>query len=65
MLRGLFLSIALLGISVPALAAADVDVCRDPGAELAARQAACESVIADDKISGKPRAAASGFAAKH
>jgi tetratricopeptide (TPR) repeat protein len=60
MLRGLLLSIAILAISVPALAAGDADVCRDPGAEPAARQAACEGVIADDTISGKPKAVAFG-----
>jgi tetratricopeptide (TPR) repeat protein len=36
----------------------DLDTCRDTQAEAGARLAACEAVIADDKITGKPKAAA-------
>src|ERR1700688_3153449 len=57
MLRGLFLSIAAV-FAGPALAAGDIDSCRDAAAEPAARLAACETVIADDKISGKSKAMA-------
>src|SRR5260221_9433841 len=59
MLRGLFLIVVALVAAGPALAG-EIDTCRDPGAEPVIRQAACESVIADDKISGKPKAVAFG-----
>jgi tetratricopeptide (TPR) repeat protein len=59
MLRLLFFAVALVA-AAPALAAGDVDTCRDLGVEPAARLAACESVIADDKITGKSKAAAFG-----
>ena len=42
----------------PALAAGDIETCRDAAAEAEARLAACESVIADDKITGKTKGAA-------
>src|SRR5689334_6840528 len=58
MLRAFFLLIATLLASGPALAAGDIDTCRKQDAEPAARLAACETVIADDKITGKSRAAA-------
>jgi tetratricopeptide (TPR) repeat protein len=58
MLRGLFLIVATLFAAAPALAAGDIDTCRDAQAEPAARLAACEAVIADDKITGKPRGSA-------
>src|SRR5947209_4749080 len=58
MLRAFFLILATLLAAAPALAAGDIDACRDAQAEPVARLAACESVIADDKITGKPRAAA-------
>jgi hypothetical protein len=61
MLRASLLSIVTLLAAVPALAAGDIDTCRNTGAEAAARLAACESVIADDKITGKSRAAAFWF----
>jgi tetratricopeptide (TPR) repeat protein len=61
MLRGLFLIVAALVAACPALAAGDIDTCRDNGAEPAARQAACESVIADDKVTGKSKAYAFWF----
>ena len=58
MLRGLFLIVATLFAAAPALAAGDIDTCRDAQAEPAARLTACEAVIADAKITGKPRGAA-------
>jgi len=58
MLRALFLAVATLVAAGPALAAGDIDTCRKQEAEPAARLAACETVIADDKITGKPRASA-------
>ncbi|MBN8988353.1 MAG: caspase family protein [Rhizobiales bacterium] len=58
MLRACVLSIALLAAAGPARAAGDIDTCRKPDAEPVARLAACETVIADDTITGKPRAAA-------
>jgi tetratricopeptide (TPR) repeat protein len=61
MLRALVLSIALFGISAPALAAADIDTCRDVGAEAEARLVACSAVTLDDSVTGKPRAAAYGY----
>jgi Flp pilus assembly protein TadD, contains TPR repeats len=61
MLRGLFLIVVALVAAGPARAAGDIDTCRDNGAEPAARQAACESVIADDKITGKSKTYAFWF----
>src|SRR5436853_4872399 len=61
MLRGFLLFLVTLAAAGPALAAGDIDTCRDAAAEPAARLAACESVIADDKITGKPKAAAFWF----
>src|SRR5262245_4457201 len=50
MLRALLLGVVTLAVAGPALAAGDVDTCRNTTAEPAARLAACESVLADDKI---------------
>ena len=66
MLRGFFLFVVFpfaiaFAAAAPALAAGDIDTCRDAAAEPAARLAACESVIADDKITGKLKAAAFWF----
>ncbi len=65
MLRGLFPSMvalmAALSMSSPVLAAGDIDTCRDAGAEAVPRLAACESVIADEAITGKSKAAAFSF----
>ena len=59
MLRALLLGVvALVAAAGPALAAGDIETCRNSAAEPVARLAACESVIADDKITGKSRAAA-------
>ena len=55
-LRLLFLAVVTLLAAGPARAAGDIEGCRKQDAEPAARLAACESVIADDKITGKPRA---------
>ena len=48
----------MLAAAGPALAAGDIETCRNTTAEPEARLAACESVIADDKITGPSRAAA-------
>jgi tetratricopeptide (TPR) repeat protein len=61
MLRALLLGLVMLAATGPAWAAGDVDTCRNATAEPAARLAACESVIADDKITGPSRAAAFWF----
>src|SRR5947199_10242356 len=61
MLRGPFLIVVALAAAVPALAAGDTDVCSDTKAEAPARLAACERLIADDKITGKTKAAAYWF----
>ena len=61
MLRGFFLFVVfpfVIASAAAALAAGDIDACRDAAAEPAALLAACESVIADDKITGPSRAAA-------
>jgi tetratricopeptide (TPR) repeat protein len=58
MLRGLFLFVVAILATVPALAAGDTDICIDTKAEASARLAACERVIADEKITGKPKAEA-------
>jgi tetratricopeptide (TPR) repeat protein len=58
MLRALFVAIVtLVGIG-PVLAAADIEICRDPATEAEARLVACSAVTADDTITGKPRGAA-------
>ena len=58
MLRAFLLALVMLFAVGPARAAGDIDTCRKQDAEPAARLAACETVIADDKITGKSRAAA-------
>lgn len=58
MLRALFLLLVTFAAASPARAAGDLDTCRKQDAEPVARLAACETVIADDKITGKPRAGA-------
>ena len=58
MLRALFLPISLMLTATSALAATDVETCRDNQAEAAARLTACNAVIADDKVTGKPKAVA-------
>ncbi|MEH2614029.1 caspase family protein [Bradyrhizobium sp. AZCC 1693] len=61
MLRALLLGLVMLVAASPARAAGDVETCRNATAEPTARLAACESVIADDKITGPSRAAAFWF----
>src|SRR6185436_1897048 len=58
MLRALLLGLVMLAATAPARAAGDIDTCRNSTAEPVARLAACESVIADEKITGPSRAAA-------
>lgn len=58
MLQAFLLGVVTLVAASPALTADDIETCRNSAAEPAARLAACESVIADDKITGKSRAAA-------
>jgi tetratricopeptide (TPR) repeat protein len=48
----------MLAMTATALAAADLDTCRDVGAEAALRLPACEAVIAEGKSSGKSIAVA-------
>ena len=61
MLRALLLGLVMLAATGPARAAGDIDTCRNSTAEPTARLAACESVIADEKITGPSRAAAFWF----
>jgi tetratricopeptide (TPR) repeat protein len=63
MLRAFFLSIASLLAATSALAATDVETCRDNQADAAARLTACSAVVADDKAPGKPKAFASWYIA--
>jgi tetratricopeptide (TPR) repeat protein len=60
MLRILFVSAVLIGFAGPSRAAGDIDTCRDSQADISLRLAACETVIADDKVSAKSRAVAYG-----
>src|SRR5882757_7984929 len=60
-LRGFALLVVTLAGAGPALAAGEVETCQNRGLEPAARLASCESVIADDKITGKPKADAFWF----
>ncbi len=56
MLRACLLSIGLSVIATSALAATDIETCRDNQADAAARLTACNAAIADDKVTGKPKA---------
>jgi tetratricopeptide (TPR) repeat protein len=58
MSRILTAMIAMLAMTAPALAAADLDTCRDVAADATLRLPACEAVIAEGKVSGKSIAAA-------
>jgi tetratricopeptide (TPR) repeat protein len=58
MLRAFLLALVMLFAAGPVRAAGDIDTCRKQDAEPAARLAACETVIADEKITGKSRAMA-------
>jgi tetratricopeptide (TPR) repeat protein len=61
MLRALLLGLVMLAAAGPARAAGDIETCRNNTAEPVARLAACESVIADEKITGPSRAAAFAY----
>jgi Flp pilus assembly protein TadD len=61
MLRTPFLSIGLSVIVTTALAATDLETCRDNQAEAAERLAACKAVTADDNVTGKPKAFANWY----
>jgi tetratricopeptide (TPR) repeat protein len=61
MSRAILLFVVTLALGGPALAAGDIDGCRDAAAEPGARLVACSSVTADDTITGKPKAAAYWF----
>lgn len=61
MLRVLLLGFIMLAAANPAVAAGDIDTFRNSTAEPAARLVACESVIADETITGTSRAAAFWF----
>ena len=58
--RAILLVIAMLLATGTARAASEAEIraCRSRDSEPAARLAACEAVIADDRISGRPRAIA-------
>jgi tetratricopeptide (TPR) repeat protein len=56
MLRALFLSVGLSVLATSALAATDIETCRDNQADGAARLTACNAAVADDKVTGKPKA---------
>jgi tetratricopeptide (TPR) repeat protein len=56
MLRACFLSVGLSVIATSALAATDIETCRDNQADAAARLTACNAAVADDKVTGKPKA---------
>lgn len=63
MLRAFIVSIGLFLAATSALAATDLDTCRDNQAEAASRLAACNAVIADAKAPAKPKAFAHWYAA--
>jgi tetratricopeptide (TPR) repeat protein len=56
MIRGFLLSAVTLAVAGPALAATDIETCRDNQADAAARLTACNAAVADDKVTGKPKA---------
>jgi tetratricopeptide (TPR) repeat protein len=61
MLRAFFLSIGLSVAATSAWAATDLETCRDNQAEATARLTACNAVVADDKVTGKPKAFANWY----
>lgn len=61
MLRAFLLSVGVLAVAIPALAATDVETCRDNQAEAAARLTACKAVSTDDNVTGKPKAFANWY----
>ena len=60
MLRAIFLVFVTLVAAGSARAAGDIDTCRNKDTEPVARLAACETVIADNKMPAKSRAGAFG-----
>jgi tetratricopeptide (TPR) repeat protein len=56
-----FLSLGLSVSAASACAATEIETCRDNQAEATARLAACNAVIADDKVTGKPKAYATWY----
>jgi tetratricopeptide (TPR) repeat protein len=60
MLRASLLSIGLSVLATSAWAG-DVETCRDNHADAASRLTACNAVIADDKVTGKPKAFATWY----
>ncbi|MBR1125873.1 caspase family protein [Bradyrhizobium lablabi] len=63
MLRACSLLIAPLFVATSALAATEVETCRDNQADAAIRLTACNAVIADDKAAGRPKAFAHWYVA--
>jgi tetratricopeptide (TPR) repeat protein len=61
MLRASFLSIVSVVAATSALAATDIETCRDNQADAAARLTACNAAIADDKVTGRPKAFATWY----
>ena len=58
MFRAIVGSILGLAIAGPALAAAEIETCRDAGADIRGAARGLSAVIADAKITGRPKAAA-------
>ena len=63
MLRVSFLSVALSILATSALAATEIETCRDNQAEAAVRLTACNAAVADAKVTGKPKAFATWYIA--
>ena len=61
MLRACFQSAGLFVVAMPALAATEVETCRDNKVEAAVRLTACTAVAADEKVTGKPKAFANWY----
>ncbi len=61
MLRATFLSVGLSVIATSALAATDIEICRDNQADAAVRLTACNAAVADDKVTGRPKAFANWY----
>jgi|GraSoiStandDraft_4_1057263.scaffolds.fasta_scaffold21904_3 tetratricopeptide (TPR) repeat protein len=61
MLRAIVLFVGLSVIAGSALAATDLETCRDNQAEAAVRLAACTAAAADDKVTGRPKSFANWY----
>jgi tetratricopeptide (TPR) repeat protein len=61
MLRAIGLSLVLSVLAIPALAATDLETCRDNKAEAAARLTACTAAAADDNVTGRPKSFANWY----